>query len=213
GLQKALQAGQDCRPAGGSAGQDVVADVAVVGLQHRQLDGVTGLLDLVSDERWTELFHQRRPVDVPGDGEPLQWIALDHLTADMLGAVGRAGDEGAADLQVGLDGKAGKIFPTKLGRRQRLPHLLGRGSDIDRVDDRGLELLDLHVGSGPSIDLQDRVSSSLPSAARGIASGFPVSSTLFRPDRIAGHPVEMAPTSLLPSMKPSWVTVSFTRLP
>src|SRR6185369_5823095 len=157
--------------------------------------------------------HQRRPVYVPGDGQLPRRIAFDHLAADMYRAIRRAGDEGAADLEVGLDRKAGKILPAELGRRQRLPHLLGRGGDVDRVDDRGLELVDLHVGAGPSIDLHDRVSSSLPSAARGIASGFPVSSMLFRPDRIAGHPVEMAPTSLLPSTKPSWVTVSFTRLP
>ena len=45
--------------------------------------------------------------------------------ADMLRAVRRAGDEGAADFQVGLDRKAGKILPAELRARQRLPHLLG----------------------------------------------------------------------------------------
>ena len=110
GLQQALQAGEDRGPARASAGQDVVADVAVMRLQHRQLDRVARLLDLVGHERRPELFHQRRPVHVPGDGQLLRRIAFDHLAADMHRAVGRAGDEGAADFQVGLDRKAGKIL-------------------------------------------------------------------------------------------------------
>ena len=45
------------------------ADVAVVRLQHRQLHVLAGRFNLVGDECRSELLHQFRPVDVPGDGE------------------------------------------------------------------------------------------------------------------------------------------------
>jgi hypothetical protein len=105
---------------------------------------MVSLLDLVGNEGGPEFFYQRRPVDVPGDGEAFRRIAFEHLAADMHGAVGRAGDEGAADLQVGLDRKAGKILPAEFRRRQRPPHLLGRGGDVDGVDDGRLEFSEIH---------------------------------------------------------------------
>ena len=95
-------------------------------LQHRQLHRIAGLLDLVSDERWPELFHQRRPVDVEGDRELLQGLAFDHLARNMHAAVRRAHDEGAAHPEIDLDRMAGEIFPGKFRARQRLPHLLRR---------------------------------------------------------------------------------------
>src|SRR5215207_430829 len=170
-------------------------------LQHRQLDHVAGLLDFVGDERRPELFHQLRPVHVPGNRELVRRIAFDHLAADMLRAIRRAGDEGAADFQVGLDRKAGKILPAELGRGQRRPYLFRRGGDVDRVDDRGLEILDVH--DAPS----------MPSAETGISNAVPDSSRLLRLDIMAGHPLEMPSNSLLPSAKPSCESVSFTNLP
>src|SRR3984893_11789693 len=83
GLQQALEAGEDRRPAGTAAGQDVVADRPVVRLGHGEPDGVAGRLDFVGDERRPELFDQRRPVDVEGDGEFARGNAFDHLAADV----------------------------------------------------------------------------------------------------------------------------------
>src|SRR5581483_9967127 len=99
-----------------------------------------------------------------------------------------------------LDRIAEEILLAELRRCQRLPHLLRRGGDVDGVDRHRLEPVDTHAGSF------------LPSAPRGVASASPVSSRLLRLDRIAGQPVEMPASSLL-LVKPSWVSVSFTRSP
>src|SRR6185437_7579133 len=85
---------------------------------------------------------------------------------------------------------------------QRLPDLLRRRGDVDRVDGQRLELIDLH-----------QPTPSMSSAASGIASGSPDSRRLLRLERIAGHPLEMPSSSLLPSTNPSWVSVSLTSSP
>src|SRR4029077_17897728 len=112
---------------------------------------------------WPELLDQRRPVDIPGDGEPARGIAFDHLAADLYRAVRRPRNERAADLQLRLHREAGKILPGKLRSGQRGKDFLRRGGDIDRVDDRRLEMVDVHRPSSPSI----------PSAEGGIASAVP----------------------------------------
>src|ERR1700682_5985105 len=174
-----------------------------MGRGHRQSDGVAGTLDLVGHQRNAELLDQGRPVDVPGDGELARGNAFDHFTADVNRTVRRASDERAADPELGLHPKAGKILPGELRRRQRLPDLLRGGGDVDGVDNGRLEVIDVHSPSNPSI----------PSAEGGIASAVPDSSVLLRLDRITGQPLEMPSRCLLPSAKPSWVNVSFTNLP
>src|SRR5882724_7277895 len=201
GLQQALQAGEDRGPALTAAREDVAVDRPVVRLGQREPDRIAGALDLIGHERDAELLHQPRPVHVPGDGELPRRIAFDHFTSDVDGTIRRAGDERAADFQLGLHHKAGKILPGKLRARQRLPDFLRRRADVDGVDDRRLEVVDVH--SNPS----------MPSAEGGIASAVPDSSMLLRLDRIAGHPLEMPSSSLLPSSKSSCVSVSFTSLP
>src|SRR5215204_5953406 len=96
---------------------------------------------------------------------------------------------------------AGEILPAELGAGQSLPHFLGRGSDVDGVDDCRLEILNVHD------------TPSMPSAETGISSAVPDSSRLLRLDIMAGHPLEMPSNNLLPSAKPSCVSVSFTNLP
>src|SRR6266481_9651592 len=83
GFQQALEAGEDRGPAMAAAGEDVVVDRPVVCLDQRQLNGFAGTLDFVGYQRWAELLDQRRPVDIPGDGEPARRVAFDHLAADV----------------------------------------------------------------------------------------------------------------------------------
>src|ERR1700680_2809485 len=78
GLEQTLEAGEDRGPALPAAFEDIVAERAVMRLDHCQPHRVAGLLDLVSDEGRPELLEQPWPVDVEGDGEPLQWLAFDH---------------------------------------------------------------------------------------------------------------------------------------
>ena len=139
GLEQALQAGEDCRPAEAATGQDVVAKRPVVRLDQRQLHHITHRLDLVGDERGPKLFHQRRPVDVERERELPRRLAFDHFARDVRRPIRRVHDVRAADPQIDLDRIAEEIFPAELRRRQRLPHLLGRGGDVDGVDDGGFE--------------------------------------------------------------------------
>src|SRR4051794_282490 len=81
----------------------------------------------------------------------------------MHGTIGRARNEGAANAKLGLDRKTGEILSAELRRGQRLPHLLRRRGDIDRVDDRGLEFCNVHrryssrlVLFQPSLQLAER---------------------------------------------------------
>ena len=150
------------------AGQPVRPPDRMSSLMGRSCDcvsvsriAVAGGLDLVGHERLPELFDQRRPVDVEGEGEFVRRIAFDHLAADVQRTIGLAHDERAADPQIDLDGKAGEILPAELRRRQCLPYLLRRRGDVDRVDDRGLELFDVHD------------TPSMPRLERGIASAVP----------------------------------------
>src|SRR5437016_4864922 len=203
GLQQALQAGQDRGPALTAARENVVVDRPIVGLGQREPNGLGRWLDFVGHERRAELLDQRRPIDVPGNGEPARRVACDHFAADMNRTVRRAGDERAADLQLDLHREAGKILSGELGRGQRLPDLFRRGGDVDGVDDGGFEVVDVHGYSNPS----------MLGAEGGIASAVPDSSRLFRLDGIAGHPLEMPSRITLPSSKSSCVGVSFTSLP
>src|SRR5258708_46854 len=99
---------------------------------------------------------------------------------------------------------AEKISPGEFRRGQRLPHLLGRGDDVDGVDDGGLELADIHPHhSTPSIFR----------AASGTSSACPDSSRLLRLDIMAGHPLEMPCSILLSCSISSCVSVSLTYLP
>src|SRR5262249_44885449 len=139
-------------------------------------------------------------VDIECERQPPRRIAFHHLAGDMQRAVRRAHDIAAADSLFDLDRVAEEILPAEFRRGQRLPHLFWRGGDVDGVDRHRFELVEAHAGSF------------LPSAPRGIASAAPVSSRLFRLERIAGHPEEMPASSLL-LVKPSCVSVSFTRSP
>src|SRR5712664_3203537 len=201
GLQQALQAGEDRGPALTAAREDVAVDRTVVRLGQREPDRIAGTLDLIGHERDAELLHQPRPVDVPGDGELLRRIAFDHFATDVNRTVRRAGDERAADFQLGLHRKAGKILPGELRARQRLPDFLRRRADIDGVDDRRLEVVDVHD------------TPSMPRQEGGIANAVPDSSMLLRLDRMAGHPLEIPSRITLPSSKSSCVSVSFVNLP
>src|ERR1700687_2404840 len=201
GLQQALQARQDRGPARTAAGEDVVADRPVVRLGQGQSHGGAGGLDLVGYQRRAELLDQSRPIDVEGNGQLARRVAFDHLATDVQRTIRRAHDVRAADSQIDLHRIAEKIFPAELRTRQCLPDLLGGRRDIDGVNDRRLEVLDLQWN--PSI----------PSATGEIASAVPDSSRVLRPARIAGHPLEMPSRITLPSSKSSCVRVSFTSLP
>src|SRR5258708_3183596 len=172
-----------------------------MGFGHGEPDDIAGALALVSHERRTELFDQRRPVDVEGDGELAWRVAFDHLAIDVQRTVRRVHDVRTANLQIDLNRIAEEIFPGELRRCQRLPDLLRRRCNVDGVDGSRLEMIDVHLNP------------SMSSAAGGIVSALPVSSRLLRLARIAGHPLEMPSRSLLPASKSSWVSVSFTTLP
>jgi hypothetical protein len=61
-------------------------------------------------------------------------IPGNHLAVDMGRTIARAYDQRTANFLVQLDGEAEEILPAELGRGQRLPHLLGRGGDVDGVN-------------------------------------------------------------------------------
>ena len=46
-----------------------------------------------------------------------------------------------------LDREAAEILPAELRRRQRLPHFLRRGGDVDRIDDAGFVVAEVHCAN------------------------------------------------------------------
>src|SRR4051812_3577223 len=86
----------------------------------------------------------------------------------------RPHDEPTADFRFDLDGKAKEILPAEFGRPQRLPHFFGRGGDVNGVDGIGSEIA----------DVEHQLASSIFNAANGTSSVRPVSSMLFRLDRM-----------------------------
>jgi hypothetical protein len=64
----------------------------------------------------------------------------------MQRSIRRENLERAADVSLELHREAGEILPAELRRGQCLPHFFGRGGDIDRVDDRGPEPVDIDHG-------------------------------------------------------------------
>src|SRR5690242_3743734 len=140
GLEHALDARQDLRPADAATLKDRVRNVPGVRLDHCELHGLARDLYVVTDEALRQIAVAGQAFNTPGGREASRRLPVNHFTLDMDLAVRRLEPKDAADLRLDLDDEAEEVLPRERWIGQRLPDLLRRRSDIDNVHRPWLEL-------------------------------------------------------------------------